>query len=299
MTEYKYVVEVHDARAPATVQVAVGFPGLENWPYDCPESPAIHLLGVVYKSDGELAGEFSHAYTCHKLTKNELPGLTDSELRRTWVNIPDRFDTQLHLTPGEYELHVVVSDGKDFGQAYVAVHVQPLDVKSPTVSDLVLAGIVRYSGWVLLEAASLTPSPILPSPLVSKSSQYFPDSDAVTRVRKHIPLYVYFEIYKPQLPAEAVTVYYQWRITKQKTGSVVMSSDRISAAEWLVPGSVVIPIGLKLETENLKKGSYQVEVQASDSTGHQTEWRQAGFVVQSDSAGHLTVRRSPGGFDVE
>ena len=278
--EYKYVVEVHDAKAPATVQVGVGFPGLGNWACDCPNNPAIHLLGVVYKSSGEPAGEFGNTFPCHKVTKSEFPGLTDSQLQRARVNIPNRFDTQLELAPGEYELHVVISDGKDFGQAYVRLHVEPLDLKSFTMSDLVIAGIVRYSGWVLLEAASLTPAPVIPSPLVSKDSQYFPDSDKEILLHKHTPLYFYFEIYEPQLGTHGKGIYYRWRITDQKSGSVAMNSEPISAADWIVPGSAVVPIGLKVDADKLPKGNYKLEVQASDSAGHESEWRQAGFVIK-------------------
>jgi hypothetical protein len=278
--EYKYVVEVRDAAASATVQIAVGFPGLENWPSNCPANPAIHLLGVVYKSSGEFVREFGNSYPCHILTKSELPGLTASDLQHTTVQVPGRFDTQVELVPGEYELHVVISDGRNFGHVWTPLHVEPLAPPSLTISDLVPAGIVRSSNWVLMEAASLTPSPILPNPLVSKDSQFFPDSDAATQLRNRAPLYLYFQIYKSQLAPEAVDVYCQWRITKKKTGSVVMSGDRISAADWVVPGNAVIPIGLKLDTETLKKGDYQVEVQASDSAGHQTEWRKAEFVIE-------------------
>ncbi len=283
-TEYRYTVEVHDAKAPATVQVVAGFPGLAGganaWASDCPKGAAIQLLVAVYKSKGDLAGQFEDTYACQKVTKDEQPGQTDSDLRKQRILIPDRFDTQVQLTPGEYELHFVISDGKDFGQTYIPLHVERLDPNSLVVSDLVLAGVVRYSGWVLLDAAALTPSPIIPSPLVSNDSQYFPDSDSGMRLRKHLPLYLYFEIYKPQLPTDAGAVYYQWRITSEKTGSVVSNSDHMTASEWVIPGSAVIRVGLKLDIDKFKRGAYKLEVQASDSAGHESEWRAANFNIQ-------------------
>lgn len=277
--EYKYVVEVHDAKAPATVQVAVGFPGRGSWASSCPKSPAINLLGLVYRSSGELAGKFRNTFPCRQVTKDDFPGLK-SGVGGVRNSIPDRFDTQLELTPGEYELHVVISDGNDFGHAWMPLHVEPLNPQQLKISDLVVAGVVRYSGWVLLDAAALTPSPIIPSPLVSKDSQYFPDSDKTTRTRKRMPLYLYFEIYEPQNGTQGNAVYYRWRIKKQKGDSVVISSDRLSAADWVVPGNVVIPIGLELDTEKLKKGDYRLEMQASDSAGRESQWRAANFNIQ-------------------
>jgi hypothetical protein len=280
--EYKYSVEVHDSKAPASVHVNVGLPGLGlgTWAYDCPKNPVIQLLGVVYRSNGEVAREFADTFPCRKATQGDNPGLSAAGLETIRISIPDRYETQVELSPGEYELHVVIRDGKDMGQAYIPVQVQPLNVHALTLSDVVIAGIVRYSGWVLLDAASLAPAPVLPRPLVSKSSQYMPDSDADLNVRKRTGLDLYFEIYKAQNAGSGEGVYYQWRITNLKNASEVMSSERLSATEWMIPGNGVIPIGLTLNTENLKKGSYQVEVQASDSTGHQSEWRKAEFKIK-------------------
>ena len=283
-TEYKYTVEVHDAKAPATVQVVAGFPGLGGlanaWAYDCPQSATIHLLVAVYTAQGDLARQVSDSYPCRKVSKDEQPGQTDSDLRRETISIPERFDTEIQLPPGEYELHVVVNDGKNFGQAYTPLHIEPLDPNVLAISDLVLAGVVRYSGWVLLDAAALTPSPIVPSPLVSKDLQYFPDSDSGMRLRKRLPLPVYFEIYKPQLPTETGAIYYQWRITNEKTGSVVSNSATANASEWTIPASAVVPVGLKLDIQKLKKGVYKIEVQASDSAGNKSQWRSANFKIQ-------------------
>ena len=208
------------------------------------------------------------------------PGLKGAELERLRVEIPNRFDSQINLQPGDYDLHVVVSDGKNLGQARVPLHVQPLDPQRLMVSDLVLAGVVRHAGWVLLEAASLTPEPVVPSPLVSKGSQYFPDSDKEILLQKHTPLYFYFEIYQPQGGAQGKEIDYRWRITNQKDGSVVMNSDPASAADWLVPGSTVVPIGLKVDADKLPKGNYKLEVQASDSAGRESAWRAAEFKIK-------------------
>lgn len=279
--QYKYVVEVHDAKAPATVQLAASFPGPLSWPSPCPkDNPALHVLAVAYKPTGEPAKELWAIYPCESPTEFSHPGLNGAELERLRIEIPNRFDSQMHLPPGDYDLHVVVSDGKNLGQARMPLHVEPLDPRRLMTSDLVLAGVVRHSGWVLLEAAALTPEPVVPSPLVSKDSQYFLDSDKGFFIHQHTPLYFYFEIYQPQVGEQGEGISYHWRITNLKTGSVALSSEPTSAADWIVPGSAVVPIGLKVDADKLPKGNYKLEVQASDSAGHESEWKQASFVIK-------------------
>jgi hypothetical protein len=75
-------------------------------------------------------------------------------------------------------------------------------------------------------------------------------------------------------------VYYQLRITDLKSGSLVMNTGPMSAADWVVPGNAVIPIGLKIDTEKLKAGTYKLEVQASDSAARQSELRHASFMIK-------------------
>jgi hypothetical protein len=147
-----------------------------------------------------------------------------------------------------------------------------------TISDVVLAGIGRDASWVAREAASVSPAPVIPTPLVSRNIQFFPAVDM--HLPRHSPLSFYFEIYEPQLKTEAVAVYYGIRISDLQTGSLAMNTGPISAAEWMSAGNTVIPIGLKVATDKLKKGSYRLEVQASDSAGRETEWRQAAFTIE-------------------
>jgi hypothetical protein len=98
-------------------------------------------------------------------------------------------------------------------------------------------------------------------------------------LRKHEPLSIYFEIYEPLLERQTIAVWYRLRITDLNTGGPVMNTEPISTADWVVAGNTVIPIGLKLATEKLNRGSYKVEVQASDSAGHESEWRATKFNI--------------------
>lgn len=277
-SDFTYVVEVHDSKAPASVYIAIGF-GLpyHDWDYPCPKyDSVIHVLGMVYKTTGQLEGQFDDTVRCDMLTTPMDEPLKDLPGAR--VLVPSRFDTQIELRPGDYELRVVVSDGKNLGQARVPLRVQPFDGRSGAISDLVTSSFLRDSSWVLRDAAAVSPAPVVPAPLVSKKVQFFPAIDASVPHRN--PLSLYFEIYEPLLETNKVDVTYSLKITDLKTGSLVMNTGAMSAADWVVPGNAVIPIGLKLAIEKLPKGSYRLEIQATDSVGRQTEWRQANFTIQ-------------------
>ena len=278
-TDYTYMVEVHDSKAPTTVQIAAEFDFPEKlWYYPWQRDAALYVLVIVYKTDGGVAGQFADTFPHRPLStfftkplKQYFPGK---------LAIPSRFDTQVELSPGNYELSVVVSDGKNLGRARMPLRVEPFYARRLMMSDVVVGGVLRDAGWVLHEVADVSPAPVVPSPLVSKNVQFFPDPDTPPRLQKHTPLFLYFEIYEPQLKTEAAAVCYSIRITDLKTGSLVMNTGPMSAADWVQPGNVVLPIGLKLATDKLRKGSYRLEVQASDSTGRESEWRQAIFTIE-------------------
>lgn len=276
-SDYTYTVEVHDSKAPATIQISIGFdPPQGTWYYPCQKDEAIHILGMVYKGNGELGQEFSGTLAC-QMVRDRYWSTADRPTAGIWA--PSRFDGQITLEPGEYDLRVVVSDGSSFGGREIPLRVNPLNAQDLMISDVVVGGVLRSAAWVLREAASVSPSPVLPSPLVSKNIQFFPDSDTPTRLPKHTPLFLYFEIYKPARD-QASTVYYRYKITDLKTGSPVMNRGPMSASDWLVSGNAVVPIGLKVATDDLKTGTYRLELQASDSAGRETEWRQADFTIK-------------------
>jgi len=268
--DYTYVVEVHDSKAPATVQIATEFSSPKE-AVDChksPKSPLAYVLGLIYRTNGQLAGQFANSATCPTEPWLQLPG----------TFLPNRFDTQVELLPGDYDVRVVVSDGQNIGQARVPLHVEPFDGQRLMISGLVLGGVVRDASWILREAAEVSPAPIVPSPLVSNKVEFFPATDTHFPKSDHLPLY--FEIYEPQRVDQNIAVSFHVRVVDLKSGSVVMNMERINAADWIQPGHVVIPVGMKLPTDKLKKGSYRLEVQASDSAGRESEWREATFTLQ-------------------
>ncbi len=281
---FTYVVEVHDSKALASVEIAAEFhlPSKYWSTSDCrKENRAVHILGMVYTTTGELATEFADSAPClnpHVMNSTPMKYALKHSLLPAYVAIPTRFDTQVELPAGEYELRIIVSDGKNFGRARLPFHVEHFANKRLNLSDIVLAGIVRDSSWVLLDAASVAPLPVVPTPLVSKNLQFLPDVDPNLQGKASLTLY--FEIYEPLVQTQIPAVYYQLRITDLKTGSLVLNTGPMSAAKWLIPQNTVIPVGLKIDTGKLKKGSYRLEVQSSDSAGRKSGWRQAIFTIE-------------------
>jgi len=90
---------------------------------------------------------------------------------------------------------------------------------------------------------------------------------------------LYFEIYEPLLEQQATEVFMHLRVTNLKTGSLVLDSGLMSTADWIMSGSPVIPVGFGLGTQNLDKGDYQLEIQASDVAGRESARRHVNFTI--------------------
>ena len=271
---FTYEVVVHDSRAPATVQIATEYEQwTKQWDYPCPsDNPAFYVFGVVYKANGEVATRFRDRYRClMQPAYLALKGPVDAP-------IPSRFYTQVELRPGDYDVHIVVGDGHRFGQTRMHLRVEPIDSQALTISDIALNGILRDASLLLEDAAAVSPAPLLPNPLVSKQVQFIPAPDV--KLPKKSSCTLYFEIYEPLLADRDAEVYFRMKITDLKTGSLVLNPKLASAAQYVNPRNVVIPVALKVDTDKLQKGSYEIGIQASDSAGRETEWRMARFEIK-------------------
>jgi hypothetical protein len=253
-SDLTYVVEVHDSKAPATVHIALQFvPPWEHWDPSCPEKEALHVLGLAYRQNHQVAGQFEVTYQCTAFHVKE----DTHTLPNVWwlLKVPTRFDAQMELAPGDYDLRLVVSDGKkQFGRARVPLHVETFEGHQLAISDVVLSSSPRDATKAIDDAVIVSPEPVIPTPLVSKDVEFIPDIE--THIRKHTRLPIYFEIYEPLLKRQATEVYMHFRLTDTKTGRVVMDPGRLSAARWASPGNPVISIGSSMSTDQLKKGHY-------------------------------------------
>ena len=241
---FTYLVEVHDSKAPATVLIAIGFDSpKKTWRFPCrSDDHPIQVIGMIYKDDGGIAAQFSDTFSCtmppsffwERMKRAAPYGSDDRSLK------PSRFYTQVELVPGEYELSLVVHEGKKFGRGRQSFRWNP--DPPTTLSDIVPIAALRDASWVLRDAAAVSPSPVVPTPLVSKNVQFIPRADAPLHLEKHTPLYVYVEVYEPQLEPASATVYYQVRIANMKTGLLVMNTEPIGAADLIVPEAESYPL---------------------------------------------------------
>lgn len=108
--------------------------------------------------------------------------------------------------------------------------------------------------------------------------EFVPTGD--TSFMKQGTLFAYYEVYEPLLaglPAPQVQMH--MKIINSQTGELKVDSGIRSAAAWIQPGSTVIPVSQQVAVDKLDKGSYRMEVQATDSEGRSTVWRTASFTV--------------------
>jgi hypothetical protein len=191
--------------------------------------------------------------------------------------LPTRYETQISLPPGEYDLRVVLSDSREFGTAEVPLHVDGYDGRALGLSSVMLCKRFRDAHVAAVEraAANFAPQYV---PLVSKNIEVTPTGD--TRFKKGQVVIPYFEIYEPLLASAATTtVQAHFRVIEAKTGNI-RDDFTIDARSYEQPGKTVIPMTREILTNKMPKGTYRLEVQATDSAGRSTAWRTANFTVE-------------------
>jgi hypothetical protein len=211
------------------------------------------------------------------------------------VNLPVRYESQIDLSSGDYDLRVILSDGKKFGRVDL-----PLTVVAYQDTSLALSSVALCKRFHIVDPPEYTEG-ILPSkfvPLVSKGQEFTPTADPT--FTKHDPLFAYFEVYAPELHsappaagAAAANVQFQLRVTSLATGKVKVDSGLRPTSEFLPnaqqppagasiasSGANVLHIVQEVATRDLPKGNYRLEVQASDSAGHRTPWHAATFTIR-------------------
>jgi len=237
----------------------------------------VAVLGIVLKKDESLPVRFSD-FVKYNSTVEDSDGLH-------WDHIWTRYETQLSLPSGEYNIRVVLSDGTNFGRAEI-----PLTVDDYNRNELAMSGVSLCKQ--VSDAYDYSPrhAPRLPGswttklpgsyvPLISNDIEFKPTAD--TRFKKDDSLYTYFEVHEPLLATEpSTTVDFRVRIVDVKTGEVRSDSTPVSATPYMKAGSPVIPIGRRTNISNLPKGSYRLDVQATDSAGKTTPWRSVNFTVE-------------------
>ncbi len=243
----------------------------------------IGILGQVYQRGGARIVQFSDCAYCSAAHHPEGSHNSDTLYGSQHAlfdqsEIPAGYQTEISLPPGDYELRVAVSDGARFGLVQIPLSIERYDGKQLFLSSVVLCKRFRNATVAAEEsqAANLAPQYV---PLVSKGDQFTPTGD--TAFRRGDPLFAYFEVYEPlRASGPAMTVQTELKITDVKTGQLEVDTGSRSAADWTEPGKSVIHIAEQIAVDKLPKGSYRLEVQATDSAGKSTAWRSANFTVE-------------------
>jgi hypothetical protein len=274
----------------ATLEIALSFPWdrlKHEWVHGDLHG-TIGVLGSGKRKDGSVAARFSDLACCS--SERALFGMFgDNPERRPYQEsfyrhiepgfLPSRYETQVDLPAGEsYQLRVVLSDGSKFGMAEMPLLIESYDASQLALSSVLLCNRFRDAGAAEKEAAAANLAPAF-IPLISHGLQVSPASD--TSFKRNEPLIAYFEVYEPLFSQEPKpTVQVRMRIVDAKTGELRMDFPPSDAQPYARAGSTMIPIGDKLAVSQLPKGEYRLEVQASDSAGHTTPWRSAGFTLK-------------------
>jgi hypothetical protein len=192
--------------------------------------------------------------------------------------IPTRYETQIDVAPGDYDLQVVLSDELNFGRVETPVSIDPYNGKELALSSIALCKRLRDVAVAAKEdvAANFAPRYV---PLVSKGIEFTPAGD--TSFNKGEALYAYFEVYEPALsehPDTSVAV--EMRVVDPGTDKVRAAFAVVNATPYEQSGSTTLRVARTVPIRQLTKGSYILQVRASDSAGATTPWRTANFSIE-------------------
>ena len=192
--------------------------------------------------------------------------------------IPTRYETQVNVPAGDYNLEVVLNDGWNFGRAEMPLTIEAYDGKQLALSSVALCKSLRSSAVAAKEAAQANFAPQYVQ-LVSKGILYTLDGD--TNFTKGESLFAYFEVYGPQLPeSSAPPVSVHLRVLESSTDKLREDFAPFDAAPYQRPRSSVLCVGRKIPIDQLQAGHYRLEAQATTPTGSSTIWRAASFTVK-------------------
>ncbi|MFZ0910446.1 MAG: hypothetical protein WAN24_13300, partial [Candidatus Acidiferrales bacterium] len=228
----------------------------------------VNILGIAYKPDGSVGARFSDSLTLD-FDKDEMKQFTEA---------PWYYQNQFTIAPGQYRLTVALSSGgQSFGKYETPITIDPYNGKKFTLSGLVLSNSMQKvaDSGAGLDAMLLEDR----TPLIVKDLQIIPSGS--NRFKKTDKAVIYAQIYEPRLTAaNAPAVRIGYRIVDPKTGKQLMASGAVETDTFIVKGSPVIAMGLKVPFDDLPPGSYRLDMQAGEVGGERTPVRSVSFDVE-------------------
>lgn len=239
------------------------------------------VLGMVYAKDGSIVARFSDSNCCESGYGSGAAYLIVRKVgdptQPAFLDAPTRYETQVYLPPGEYDLRIVLSDDVNFGRAQSSIKVDGFDVTQLAISEIALAK--RFRAAPKMSPGSLPTRPGSYMPLTGEGIEITPTSDS--GFKKGKLLYVYFEVYEPQKPdSGSKPLQAHFRVLEANTGKVIKAFQSEIAVPDAKPGNPAIPVAERIDTGKLRTGSYRLEVQATDSTGNSTPLRATNFTIE-------------------
>jgi hypothetical protein len=215
----------------ARLWLAVEFPQSSlhrHWEKDWALHATTGAVGFISTRDGSLATRFSDLACCSEYSTARIFGnasdsfegflhpAQDSETaqlvsqlysllfaRTEAVRLPTRYETQLELAPGQYDLRLVLSDGATFGRAETHFEIEDYDGKEIALSSVMLAKRIQDAHVAAVETGAAENFASQYVPIVSKGVQVAPAGD--TRLKQGERMFGYFEIYEPPLSSTSTT----------------------------------------------------------------------------------------------
>jgi len=240
----------------------------------------IGAAGIIYDRDGNVAARFSDFACCDYGSSNK-PSATaqhsENSYDRDTSMIPDGYETEIDLPPGEYEIQAIISDGEKFGRRKMPLLVKLRDEKQISMSDVVLCRRVRK----ISKEAQDVPGKMAGSyvPLASRGVEFAPTASPAFKSNEM--LYVYFEVFDPRSSTQAATnLRVQLKIVNAKTGHTEIDFAPVDAAPYVKQGGSIIRITRGIPLSGLPDGEYELQVRAAGPAGTFTEWHKANFAVQ-------------------
>lgn len=267
----------------ARVDIVLEFPWewLDHEWIDGDLNASVGVLGVVYTKNGTAVGRFSDLayggvpYGPHI---GAILGVTTYELNDPGY-LPSRYETQIELPVGEYELRVILSDGKRFGRTAIPLGIDGYKSGNLGLSSVILIGRFRNAKAAAAEATAVNLAPEY-VPLVSQDTVVTPAAESTLKRTKVLP--VYFEIYDDSLPENSPgsKVQAHLKIVDARTGEVKREFPLFDAAPYRRPGSNAFAVIKALKVDQLPKGEYRLEVEAADDAGRSTGWKITKFALK-------------------
>jgi hypothetical protein len=243
----------------------------------CDTLPEIGVLGLVYTADGNVAARFSG------LTLGDL-----SQRGQSWFSpLPTKtpctisgariFHARIDLPSGEYKLRAVIRDGDYVAKTEIPIAVVQLDQTRLAMSSIVLGRKYRQVQEGALDNLAVSQGRYVP--LVSDGWEIIPTADTTFKQSEFLTFYV--EVYSPvQGASQDQKVHLHMRIADVETGRVVKELRPLDTAPYRKPGEPVIPVGGGVDIGGLAKGSYRLELHATDSLGGSTVSRNVAFRIE-------------------